>query len=726
MNAESSSTSASRITHLRRTVSSVTADSLSGKRLWIGPALTGLLIAVTGWWAHRLVEREMKANLAGQLQALLDTEVAALEIWLADQRADAESLGHDQTVRTTVAKLADTAEQNPESVAAELLTSPDRSVLREHLRPWLETHGAQGFAVVGRSGLVLAGDTDYGIGGTQLTQTFESVLEGVFDGETLVLPPFKTMLLLADVDGVPRAGVPVMYIATPVRSDDGQIIAALCVRIRPEDEFTQILRVAQAGATGDTYALNAQGVLLTNSRFDAELKRIGLLQDDEHTRSLLNIRVRDPGVDMTTGLRPLLRRSEQPLTRMAAAVAAGENGVDISGYRDYRGVPVVGAWRWLPEYGFGVATEVSAAEAFRPLDGLRMAFRILAGVLLAATVGMFGLTYHASRLERHARHAVLEAKRLGQYALGEKLGSGGMGVVYRARHDMLQRPTAIKLLHTDRSDEQALVRFEREVQLTSQLTHPNTIAIYDYGRTPEGVFYYAMEYLDGVSLEAMIARFGPLPEGRVIYILRQLCGSLSEAHGLALIHRDIKPANIMLTQRGGLYDFVKLLDFGLVKPQYGDRQMTIAGSLTGTPLYMSPEAIQQTEVDLRSDIYAVGAVGYFMLTGRPVFEGQGIVEICNQHIHTEPTPPSQRRGATLDEDLEQILMRCLAKQPGERPADASVLEEALSQCRSAHAWGPKEARGWWAEHLSQETQIVAVDKDTQRLAETTLQPNPAL
>ena len=386
---------------------------------------------------------------------------------------------------------------------------------------------------------------------------------------------------------------------------------------------------------------------------------------------------------------------------MAKDAVAGNDGVDVAGYRDYRGVPVVGAWTWLPEYGFGVATEVDVAEAYRPLYALRTAFGVLFAVVVAGAVAIFIFTIITARLQRRARRAALDAKQLGQYTLDEKIGAGGMGVVYRAHHAMLRRPTAVKLLDVEKTTPETIARFEREVQLTSQLTHPNTIAIYDYGRTPEGVFYYAMELLDGVNLNDLVGRFGPLPEGRVIRILRQVCGSLNEAHRTGLVHRDIKPANVILNRRGGTFDVVKLLDFGLVKAldAQRDSQLTAAGALTGTPLYISPEGVQQPEkVDRRSDLYAVGAVGYFLLTGTPVFQGSSAVEICMHHVQTPPESPSGRLGRAVSEDIEALLLQCLAKEPGDRPQTAADLKEALDGCRAASTWTHADAESWWREY----------------------------
>ncbi len=251
--------------------------------------------------------------------------------------------------------------------------------------------------------------------------------------------------------------------------------------------------------------------------------------------------------------------------------------------------------------------------------------------IAVATVGsriIFGLRTEAARV-----------RRLGQYTLEQKIGAGGMGVVYRARHAMLRRPTAIKLLPPDRAGDASRVRFEREVQLTAELSHPNTVSIYDYGRTPDGVFYYAMEYLDGINLEDLVRRYGAQPAGRVIAILDQVCSALAEAHGRGLVHRDIKPANIILTERGGEPDVAKVVDFGLVKPPGADDPgATAAGNvLTGTPLYMAPETMtMRGSSDPRTDLYALGAVAYYLLSGHPVFEAATVLDVIDHHLHSTP------------------------------------------------------------------------------------------
>jgi serine/threonine-protein kinase len=305
-----------------------------------------------------------------------------------------------------------------------------------------------------------------------------------------------------------------------------------------------------------------------------------------------------------------------------------------------------------------------------------------------------------SRVIYGLRAEVREARRFGQYVLERKIGEGAMGVVYRATHAMLRRPAAIKLLLKDRASEADLVRFEREVQLTSRLVHPNTISIFDYGRTAEGVFYYVMEYLDGLDLQSLVDHYGPVEPARAIRILAQISGALSEAHALGLIHRDIKPANIVLTERPDESDVVKVVDFGLVKNFGGNlAESAAADAITGTPLYMAPEAITQPDaIDGRSDLYAVGAVAYFLLTGQHVFEAATVFEICSKHMLEAPVRPSERLGKPLPADLEAIVLACLAKDRNDRPASAAVLRRKLLACADAGRNDQPAARDWWQAH----------------------------
>ncbi|MEY2929841.1 MAG: hypothetical protein RL033_590, partial [Pseudomonadota bacterium] len=323
-------------------------------------------------------------------------------------------------------------------------------------------------------------------------------------------------------------------------------------------------------------------------------------------------------------------------------------------------------------------------------------------------IGMSGLLafgVSAVRIIRRLRRQVREAEQFGQYTLLERLGEGGMGVVYKARHALLRRPTAIKLLAGHDHDTVQLARFEREVQLTSELTHPNTIAIYDYGRTPAGVFYYAMEYIDGLTFEQLVANGGPLPAARVSHLMLQAASAIAEAHDVGLIHRDIKPANLMLCKRGGIADFVKVMDFGLAKhigvaaPGTRHDITQSASGLLGTPSYMAPESIiDPLQIDARVDVYALGAVAYYLLVGLPVFEGETIVELCVQHLHTPPVAPSRRTRNAVPPAMEQLILRCLEKDRNARFSSMHALVAALRKMPDLGSWTSDDANTWWQSH----------------------------
>jgi serine/threonine protein kinase len=291
--------------------------------------------------------------------------------------------------------------------------------------------------------------------------------------------------------------------------------------------------------------------------------------------------------------------------------------------------------------------------------------------------------------------------KLGPYTLEQKIGQGGMGAVYRARHDRLPRPVAVKLLRTRVAGDESHELFKREVQQTSRLTHPSTVQIFDFGVAQNGVYYYAMEYIEGLTLDELVQRCGPLSPGRVIYILTQVAHALAEAHEVGLVHRDIKPANILLCDRGGVVDFPKLVDFGLV----ADLQAPIDPSdsrprvLLGTPMYMAPEALMESHrVDARTDLYALGAVAYYMLTGYDVFDDPCDIDVLiGMQLRDDPVPPSQRVGRKLPRDVERLVLQCLAKSPQDRPQSALRLREELLDCLDARSWTMREAETWWSE-----------------------------
>ena len=693
--------------------SSVLARSRSFLRTqyWIWPLVAAAILVFVGVFVRLQMEGAMKTEIAGNLQTILNANTEALRAWATTEKSRVESMSEDARVSDLIAGIVQRARQPGVSKAA-LLAAPQLAQLRALLEPDLEHYGLSGYVVLNPDYVVLAAGREELIG-MNSPPGYQERLQRCLEGEILVTSPFPSVSMLPDETGKLRAGVPSMFAAAPVRSADGKVIAALCLRIAPEKDFTRILATARAGESGETYAFSRTGLLLSASRFDDELKRLGEIPDTPDTRAILTLELRDPLADLTRGKQSPKRRAELPLTRPVTAAVQGKDGVDVVGYRDYRGVPTVGAWRWLEDFDMGLVTEVDVAQALGPLRILRMGFGFIFGLLVLAAIGMFLLMRLARRLQESARKAAMKAKQLGQYALDEEIGSGGFGTVFRGHHALMRRPVAVKLLDPLLANEHSIARFEREVQLTCGLTHPNTIALYDYGRTPDGLFYYAMEYLEGVALDKLVQDFGRQPEGRVVHILRQVCGSLAEAHRQGLVHRDIKPANIYLTQRGGIPDFVKVLDFGLVKARNLEGQMELTGTTAtlGTPLYMSPEAVEHPDrVDARSDLYSLGCVGYYLLTGETVFAGLSVGEVLMQQVRSVPEKPSVRLREPVSADLEDLLMSCLAKKPEGRPASAEALDAALAKCAAAGAWDREHAGEWWRKRSAakfEKTMVVA-------------------
>jgi len=666
------------------------------RQLWAWPLIAAAILGGAGFLVHRSVEAAMRRQREAELTTILNADVEALRVWMVEQGRNAALVADDETLFPPIKELLALPAGGADGERV-LLQARAQSDLRARLGPRLKALGYTGYFVVSPAGVVIASEQDPPVGkplGGYRQEFFDRVLK---TGPS-VSKPYRTPLLLRDDKGEFRVNLPTMFTAAPLKDEAGKPLAALGLRIRPDQEFTHILQVARAGETGETYAFDRSGLMLSNSRFDDQLKELGLLADLPDSQSVLTVHVRDPGVNMAAGERPTVRRADQPLTRMAADCVAGGSGCDPDGYRGYRGVPKVGAWTWLPEYDFGVATEMDQTEAFAPVYILRRAFWGLMTLLGLAAIGIFIAMLVMARQQKLLQAAVLRAKKLGQYTLEEKLGAGGMGTVYKARHAMLRRPTAVKLLDSDKMTDTVVARFEREVQLTSTLTHPNTIAVFDYGRTPEGIFYYAMEYLEGINLDELVARFGVLPEARLLFILKQVCGSLAEAHASGMVHRDVKPANIFLTRRGGMSDFVKVLDFGLAKLHESSEaaHLTAANAVTGTPLYLSPEAVNEPDrLDARADVYALGAVAYYLLTGQPVFTGATVVEICMKHVRETPQPPSSRLGRGVSPSLDALILRCLAKPRADRPGDAAALLRELEECKVAGTWTADDAALWW-------------------------------
>jgi serine/threonine-protein kinase len=309
----------------------------------------------------------------------------------------------------------------------------------------------------------------------------------------------------------------------------------------------------------------------------------------------------------------------------------------------------------------------------------------------------------------HLGTEVKRARVLGSYRLEEKLGEGGMGEVWRARHRMLARPAAIKLIRPSGAgngragvSEETVRRFEREAQVIARLRSPHTVELFDFGIATDGAFYYAMELLDGLDVDSLVRRFGPVPSERAIHVLRQVCHSLSEAHSCGLVHRDVKPANIFLCRYGEDYDFVKVLDFGIVRAvrDLADTSpvQTLENAVLGTPAFIAPEQAMGTDLDSRADIYATGCLAYWLLTGQFVFTAESPMGLLVQHARTPPTPPSAGTELPIPKALDDLVLSCLAKDPANRPQSARELSLRLAEVEGANAWTQDRAREWWSTH----------------------------
>jgi len=643
-----------------------------------------VVLGAIGVATYAAVERSVRSLRAAALRSTLEVQSKTIEVWIAGQKVAIERLARNQRVREHVGTLAAIAAQAG-SIPEQYCAAPARRPLVDELDDAFSGTGAIGVNIIDRSGRIIASSIREYCGLSLRRERFAKELDAVFQGETVFVHPASDAERLQRLPAGATPEQPAVWIETAVTDAGGRVVAALSVGLHAHDQFAAILSAARSGDTGEVYALDRRGTMLSESRFTGELVRLGRLAPGE--LSMLSLAVSPPGAPAGA------------LTPLAGAALAGADsgtteGLLMDAYPGYYGREVVGAWRWLPRRDMAIIVEMSAAEAYAPLQVLRLAFSTVFGALILAVVAALASWFSAAQRRGN------EGRRIGPYQLGERIGQGGVANIYLASHELLKRPTAIKLLKPSRATDEMTARFEREARLASQLTHPNMVEIFDYGHGPGGVLYYAMEYLEGSTIGELVLRGGAMPVARAVYLLRQVCAGLAEAHGKGLVHRDVSATNIMVCRYGGEYDFVKILDFGLVKSvTRHELSQTITRSLRllGTPVYMAPERLRDpADVDARADIYAVGAVAFLLLTGRKIFTTDDELALTSAVLNE--TPPRVRAVAPqpVPEALDELVAACLQKRREDRPQHITDLARTLERIALSMPWTQRDAEAAWS------------------------------
>ena len=656
-------------------------------KLVIGLVLS--ILVIVGAIAERRLTHLQEELIRGDLRKIIRANAEALHLELDSYEGSAKTAAALPEIRL----LADTVNTKVKALSRNQWDElPEAIELDKRLASICENSGFEEYFLINQDGQFTSASQSYFVGHRMPRP---EIAKQLIDkgGIHLTLPKYYELAETAK-----QRQELVMFIAVVLRNLKGEKSSVLALRINPNDGFTKVLRASKTEAKAETFAINQDGYMISASRFEDELRAKGLLAKDAQS-SVLNVRV------------------VNNKTRALEKVTYPEINSSLEGYLSYRGEDVVGARTYLADYGFEIITELQYDEAYRSLFIVRFIFWSLFSMSAIFALGLIYYSFTSVKMNKRLQAAILEAKELGQFHLSEKLGEGAMGVVYRAEHKMMRRETALKLLKKDVLQDLDLKLFEKEVQMTCRLTHPNTISIYDYGQTDEGIFYYAMEYLNGLSLRLLINETGPLLVSRAVYIMRKICASLNEAHSIGLIHRDIKADNIVLCKQAGIYDVVKVLDFGLVR-DLGAAPDELQDKISGTPRYISPEAIDTpSDVDARTDIYALGILLCLMITGKypyPDTDSQG--EMLLSHLEVEPTKPSDLVKFAIPRALDELVMWCLKKDRNQRPQ--SVLELDVKLAEYEGDWGEAKAEIWWKQH-SELLDDTAVDhRDTKQFDQT--------
>ena len=658
--------------------------------LWLAALLPTALI---GWWTYGRVDSLMEQAVGNELKGAVDFVAMVSEQFLDDKAQLVELWSRQPSMRQSIEELVALAESKPP--LEELRSAPQSGRIKAQLQE-LSGHDEVKFVVWNESYKTLASWLpDSADVGNPVHPSGASNLARVMTGETVLFGPER---LVDNTEGfVPETAAPVMAIIVPIRDGSGQIIAAMLVRgTEMFPDFSRMFAEATMAGGLDAYAINRDALMVTDSPHAVSLatqSRLDLPAD----QIAAQLRVADPGVELTTKNASSVQRNIRPVTIAVASASTGNSEVRTEPYRNYSGEWVVGAWRWINNWNMGVVIERNAHDAFAAVRVVRFSFLLL-GSLLALTA-----SFAAAKIARTATAQQAAVHPLSRYEISGELGSGGMGVVLKARHRQLGRDTALKILRGDRHTKEDRLRFDREAQLAASLSNPHSVTIYDYGRSEEGEAFCVMEFLRGLTLQEVVARSGHQPIGRVLFIAQQICEALSEAHAMELLHRDIKPQNVMLSLDQAVGDWAVVFDYGLAKPLKPDDGVyqTSETIWAGTPMYMAPERFREPSVmNPRSDIYSVGCVAYYLLSGRPPFIECDPESLFALIISEHPISMAVHRGKAIPQPINDMVMKCMAKNASDRFQSIDELAKEIDGLRATHPWNVDDARVWWKLHGS--------------------------
>ena len=669
--------------------------------LWLAAVLPTALI---GWLTYQQVASAQRKAIQNELSGMANSVTLSTEGFLNDRARLVESWSRQPAIRQSVIELVELAKQ--EDATEALKKAPQTELIRQQLKE-LSGFDSVKYVVWNLSQITLASwREDRSDVGELIPKYGAATLSDVWRGNTVLYGPGDLSNIewseAKPTDSAPTIQSPLMANIVPIRDAKDKVVAALMVRgIKMFSDFDSMFLEASEVSGLDVYAIDRRELMLTNSPVAAGHARVLELEPRitaDHIAS--NLRVADPGFAIGPSNIGEVRRSFMPLTYAAAGATSGRPGVRTEEYLNYAGTPVLGAWRWNKKWDIGIIVEFDSKTAFAPTRIVRFGFLLL-GTLLTLT----GFAA-ASQIAKQTSRAHAAVHPLSRYELISELGSGGMGVVYRARHRQLGRDTALKVLRSDRQNKDDRLRFDREAKLAARLSSPHSVMIYDYGRSEEGAAFCVMEYLQGITLYEVVMRSGFQPVGRTLFILRQICESLGEAHAGGLLHRDIKPQNVMLSLDKSVGDWAVVFDFGLAKPLKPDASsyQTSETVWSGTPMYMSPERYRDpASVDPRSDIYSLGCIAYFLLSGRPPYIECDPESLFALVLSEEPIGIPVHRGESVSDAVLQMVARCMAKDANDRYGKIEELSAVLDELRSEHPWTTEQATKWWDDYGNEES-----------------------